>query len=251
VRVTSLASADDERFASGERRFTPASAAVGALVDLAPGWQLTGNLGYTQRAPKDYELFANGAHVATGVWETGDPTLGTEKSTSIDLGTQWQDGPQRFAVTAFASRYASYIGLMPTGTTKGDADLPEYAYTGVKARFVGLEASATTRLLGAQGLAGRAGASVLDLDLRADLVRATNVSTGEPLPLIAPARLGATLRWAMGAWARASASITRWRSTACPRAAARLAPTRSGTPRSPTARRSAAPSCSGMCAWTT
>ena len=200
VRVTSLASADDERFASGERRFTPASAAVGALVDLAPGWQLTGNLGYTQRAPKDYELFANGAHVATGVWETGDPTLGTEKSTSIDLGTQWQDGPRRLTVTAFASRYASYIGLMPTGATKGDADLPEYAYTGVKARFVGLEASATTRLLGAQGLVGRAGASVLDLDLRADLVRATNVSTGEPLPLIAPARLGATLRWAMGAW---------------------------------------------------
>ena len=202
VRVNSLAAAVDERFASGARRFTPASAAVGALVDVASGWQITGNLGYTQRAPKDYELFANGPHVATGVWETGDPTLGLEKSTSIDLGAQWQNGPHRFSVTAFASRYGNYIGLIPTGAEQdedGEA-LPEYAYTGVKARFAGLEASGTMRLLGTQGLAGSARASVLDLDLRADLVRATNASTGEPLPLIAPARLGATLRWAMGAW---------------------------------------------------
>ena len=202
VRVRSTAVLDDagdERFAAGSRRFTPGSAALGALVNVAPGWQLTGNLSYTQRAPKDYELFADGPHVATAAWELGDPSLGLEKSASIDLGAQWKSGPHRFAVTAFASRYGNYIGLAPTGRTV--EDLPEYAYTGVKARFTGLEASGTVRLLGAQGVAGdSAGGSVLDLDLRGDLVRATNTSSGQPLPLIAPARVGATLRWSQGPW---------------------------------------------------
>ena len=201
VRVRSLGSAETDRFATGTRRFTPGSGAVGALVNLTPGWQLTGNLAYTQRAPKDYELFANGPHLATGTWEQGNPGLGLEKSTSVDGGLKWKDGAHRFALTAFASRYGNYIGLLPTGATRGEGDLPEYAFTGVKARFAGLEASGTLRLLGPQGVwPGAEGGSVLDLDLRADRVRATNTSTNQPLPLIAPARVGATLRWSEGPW---------------------------------------------------
>ncbi|MEZ5608022.1 MAG: TonB-dependent receptor [Burkholderiaceae bacterium] len=191
--------AGDTRFAAGSRRFTPGSAALGALVHAGGGWQLTGNLAYTQRAPKDYELFADGPHVATAAWELGNPALGLEKSASVDVGARWKEGPHRFAVTAFASRYGNYIGLLPTGRTVDE--LPEYAYTGVKARFAGLETSGTVRLLGQQGVwRGAGGASVLDLDVRADAVRATNASTGQPLPLIAPARVGATLRWSDGPW---------------------------------------------------
>jgi iron complex outermembrane receptor protein len=44
------------------------------------------------------------------------------------------------------------------------------------------------------------GTSVLDLDWRADTVRATNSSTGEPLPRIAPMRVGATLVHGQGPW---------------------------------------------------
>ena len=191
--------AGDTRFAAGSRRFTPGSAALGALVHAGGGWQLTGNLAYTQRAPKDYELFADGPHVATAAWELGNPALGLEKSASVDVGARWKEGPHRFAVTAFASRYGNYIGLLPTGRTVDE--LPEYAYTGVKARFAGLETSGTVRLLGPQGVwRGPGGASVLDLDVRADAVRATIASTGQPLPLIAPARVGATLRWSDGPW---------------------------------------------------
>ncbi|CAM5785808.1 TonB-dependent receptor [Ottowia pentelensis] len=198
-----LDAAGEPRFAAGSRRFTPGSAALGALVHAGGGWQLSGNLAYTQRAPKDYELFADGPHVATAAWELGNPALGLERSTSVDVGAQWKDGAHRFAVTAFASRYGNYIGLLPTGRTVDE--LPEYAYTGVKARFAGLEASGTVRLLGRQGLwRSAADASVLDLNLRADTVRATNTNTstgtGQPLPLIAPARVGATLRWANGPW---------------------------------------------------
>jgi iron complex outermembrane receptor protein len=111
-------------------------------------------------------------------------------------------------------RFKNHIGLLATGNTFGqeqgnlnpadlngdgvdDADpdnaiLPEFAYTGVRARFVGLEASGNIRLL--------EGASTLDLALRGDLVRAKNLNNGQPLPRIAPVRLGASLLWASGPW---------------------------------------------------
>ncbi|HEY0201232.1 MAG TPA: TonB-dependent receptor [Burkholderiaceae bacterium] len=212
VKVESFGNPDVDRFAPDSHSFNPHSAAVGALVRLAPQWQLTSNLAYTERAPKDYELYANGPHVATAAWETGDTSLQKERSTNFDIGAGWKDGPHKFNVNAYISRFGNYIGLVPTGDTlSGEGErnppadveevFPEYAYHGVRARFTGLEANGTVRLLGAQGVAGAsAGGSVLDLDLRGDLVRATNLDTGEPLPRIAPARVGATLAWAQGPW---------------------------------------------------
>jgi iron complex outermembrane receptor protein len=120
----------------------------------------------------------------------GNSALGLEKSNSLDLGLDWKSGPHRMTVTAFASRFAHYIGLMNTGETQ--EELPVQAYQGVKARFQGLEVNGRQRLW--------QGPSSLDLDWRADTVRATNSSTGEPLPRIAPLRLGATLAYAQGPW---------------------------------------------------
>ncbi len=213
--VESFGLAGVDRFATGKHDFNPHSAAVGALVNLTPAWQLTSNLSYTQRAPKDYELFANGPHVATVAWETGNPNLGLEKSTSLDLGAAWKSGPHRFAVTGFVSQFSNYIGLTPTGVSRDDdgnavpvgtADsLPEYLYQGMRARFYGLEASGNVRLVGDSGLVAPSssvlgGGSTLDLQMRGDLVRASNRDTGQPLPRISPLRLGSTLLWAGGPW---------------------------------------------------
>ncbi|MBB3179026.1 TonB-dependent receptor [Variovorax sp. Sphag1AA] len=212
VKVKSFGSDDPEvtRFFSGERDFSPHSAAFGALVDLAPQWQLTSNLAYTERAPKDYELFANGPHVATGTWEIGDPDLQKEKSTGFDLGAQWRSGPNNAKVNAYVTRFSNYIGLNATGNVRGedgevnpsdsDNTLPEYAYTGVRARFTGLEASGTLRLLGKDGFSRLGDGGTLDLEWRGDLVRATNTDTDQPIPRISPARAGATLAYGNGPW---------------------------------------------------
>lgn len=214
VKVESLGNPLVARFAPLTREFTPHSYALGALWNAAPGWQLTSNLAYTERAPKDYELFAQGPHVATRAWETGDATLGKEKSTSLDVGANWKSGANSFSANAYVHRFKNYIGLLATGNSYGQEDgalnpadldgdgaddndpdnklLPEFAYTGVRARFVGLEASGNVRLI--------EGASSLDLALRGDVVRATNLSNGQPLPRIAPARVGASLIWASGPW---------------------------------------------------
>jgi iron complex outermembrane receptor protein len=192
VRVESLGNPDLPRFddAIGAQKFTPFSVAAGAVFKLSSTWSLTGNAAFTQRAPKDYELFANGPHLATNAWEIGHKDLGLEKSKSFDAGMQWRSGPDSLKVTAFASQFANYIGLMNTPDVEDG--LPVQVYQGVKAQFRGLEASGRQRLW--------QGASTLDLDWRADTVRATHSSTGEPLPRIVPMRVGATLVHAQGPW---------------------------------------------------
>ena len=192
VRVASLGNPELARFDEGigSKKFTPFSVAIGSVFKLSPTWSLTGHTALTQRAPKDYELFANGPHLATQAWEIGNQDLGLEKSKSLDAGVQWKSGPHSLNVTAFASQFANYIGLMNTSDI--EEDLPVQLYQGVKAQFRGLEASGRQRLW--------QGASTLDLDWRADSVRATHGSTGEPLPRIAPLRVGASLVHAQGPW---------------------------------------------------
>ncbi|MGJ7494420.1 TonB-dependent receptor [Variovorax sp. RT4R15] len=214
VKVRSLGYPDDPeitRFAVGERSFNPHSAALGALVNLTPQWQLTSNLAYTERAPKDYELFANGPHVATAAWEVGDPSLQKEKSVGFDLGAQWKSGANRAGVNAYVTRFRNYIGLTASGNQRDEEGnvvtdpaatdtLAEYVYSGVRARFTGIEASGNLQLLGRDGFARADDGSTLDLEWRGDLVRATNTDTGEPLPRIAPVRVGATLVYGNGPW---------------------------------------------------
>lgn len=194
VSVDSLGNPQVPRFAPASREFSPSSLALGALWKLAPAWQLTANLAHSERAPKDYELYADGPHVATGAYEVGNAALGKERSLNADLGVQWKQGAHVFKVNAFESRFRNYIALLATGAER-DVDgelMPDFAYTPVRARLRGAEASGTFRLL-------ESGQTV-DLELRGDLVRAVNASTGQPLPRIAPVRAGATLAWTRGPW---------------------------------------------------
>ena len=217
VRVESLGNPNPAlaKFVPGKRDFKPTSYALGALVNVSPQWQLTSNLAYTERAPKDYELFANGPHVATRGYEIGDATLGKERATQLDIGAAWKSGADAFTFNTYVSNFKNYIGLVQTpGVTRNKSDgevnpvdnplspgfsqvtgnafepLNEFRYQQVRARFTGMEASGNIRLMG--------GAEPLDLALRGDMVRATNLSTGQPLPRIPPMRLGATLKYANG-----------------------------------------------------
>ena len=197
VRVESSANPLVARFVPAIRSFRPGSYALGALWKLSPGWQVTGNVAYSQRAPKDYELFADGPHLATHTYEVGLASLALEQSTQLDAGVNWKSGAHRLGLSAFVNHFNNYIAQEATGVSRDD--LPEYAYTQVPARFSGLEASGNLRLLD--------GAHSIDLELRGDRVRAVNTSTRQPLPRIAPMRLGATLVWVQGPWnARLGAS---------------------------------------------
>lgn len=200
VRVRSEGNPRLDRFAVGERSFRPASYAVGALWKLAPAWQLSANLARSERAPRDYELFANGPHVATGAYEVGDTQLRKERGTQAELGLAFAAAGHSASVSAFVYRFRDFISLESTGrdleVEEGET-LPEFAYRAVPARFRGVEAQGRSPLVAS---AATGAPPLLALEWRADAVRATNTATGQPLPRIAPLRAGLTLVAQQGPW---------------------------------------------------
>jgi iron complex outermembrane receptor protein len=112
-------------------------------------------------------------------------------------------------VTAFTSEFANFISLQSSGSYKTSAgavgtstDLPVYNFQGVRARLIGLESNAKLRMVGGQQalLSNDAQHGAVDLELRADMVRADDLTNGRPMPRIAPMRLGADALWSKNAW---------------------------------------------------
>ena len=208
-----------ERFAEADSSssFTASSLSSGAVYQLTPVWSLAANLGYTERAPTFYELYANGAHVATGSYEVGDPGLSKEKAIASDLALRFDNGTHKGSVGVFYIHFRNYIGLLASGEMReghdhGDddhghddhdhdhdhehehgGDVPEYLYRGVRARFYGIEAQDRWQLL-----ENRYGSFALELS--GDYTRAKNLDTGEDLPRIAPLRLNSGLLWSLDRW---------------------------------------------------
>ena len=191
----------NERFARADQSssFTAGSLSSGAVHTLTPIWSLAATLGYTERAPTFYELYANGAHVATGTYEVGDAKLSKEKAVSSDLALRFDNGTHKGSVGVFYSHFSNYIGLLGSGRTldeDGEEDangIPEYTYSGVRARFAGIEAQDHWTL-------GESTYGKFALELSGDYTRAKNLDNGEALPRIAPLRLNTGLLWERDRW---------------------------------------------------
>ncbi|MGE0072905.1 MAG: TonB-dependent receptor [Thiomonas sp.] len=185
------------------RRFTPLSVALQGQYALTPQLTLTTTLSHNERAPSFDELYANGPHDATGAYERGNPALPKERSHTLELGIKASAGRARYTATAFYTRYATYITLLRSGqSVDGDGEpvspdapgaLPEFDSVGVRARFVGVEASALQPLFDHGGRR-------LDLAARLDWVRADDLRNGQPLPRIAPLHFTPTLVYTQGPW---------------------------------------------------
>ena len=200
--------------AATSNTFSPISSSLGVLYKLSSDVSLKAHWARTARAPKDYELRADGVHVATAAYEQGSVALQTEKARQMDIGMEWGQGPHTASLNYFDNRFSNYIGLNATGDVVGEdgvsgcaviADAEtcwdKYAFSAVRAQFKGWEAMAQLRLSGSSGLFPAIdGLALWDLKLRADSVRASNLDTGEALPRIAPLRWGAALSRQSGPW---------------------------------------------------
>jgi iron complex outermembrane receptor protein len=202
VEVMSLE--DHQGNLAQSKKFKPLNFAVGAMRNLREGeaqngWQMTTNFSASQRAPKDYELFAHGEHAATGTYEIGQSTNRLEKGTQLDIGGEWKQGPHKFGITGFVSEFSNFIALQATNTS---ANPPQYTFEGVQARFYGIESSSQLRMVGGQSalLSSNASHGAMDLELRADVVRAKDLTHNSYLPRIAPMRVGADAVWSRDAW---------------------------------------------------
>lgn len=204
ANVDSLGMVDNTNFTPTQRSLSAHSLALGSLLKLnhwLPGLTLSGDVARSARIPKDYELYASGEHAATGAFEQGNADLAVERSTHVELGLKWQsafEGRRRFDQTSFqvfSTRFDNYIYLQSTGATSA-AGSPVLQYAQTAAKFSGWEWDAQARLVQPSADQPKA----LDLQARASMVQANNTATGEPLPRIAPLRVGLTGTVSQDAW---------------------------------------------------
>jgi iron complex outermembrane receptor protein len=175
------------------KKFNTNNAAIGGLYALNDQWSLTGNISHNERAPTYFELFANGLHKATGVYEEGQVDLKKEKSNGIDGQIRWKSGQDSLTFGAYFNRFSNFIGLLSTNDEKRvhhEHDDEHYItykksrFTGIRAEFKGIELEGKTMLT-----------DYLQFNLRADYVDAKDKTNGGYVPRISPLKLGAGLKY--------------------------------------------------------
>ena len=203
--VQALENPERVEFTSRSKAFNGVSLSGGVVYDINKQYALALNTGFTQRPPTSTELFADGAHHATGTYERGYTGLGMERALTFDLSLRKKTGRVTGSMSVFLNKFSRFIALSPTGNDV-DVDgeeLPEYQYKATRARLYGAEAEVVIHLVeprladGKQGDAGddssRKVMQGLHLDLRTDYVRALDQNTDRSLPRITPLRTQAAL----------------------------------------------------------
>ncbi len=185
-----VASHDDPNFGSAQSRsFGTHSTGVGMQYQFAPAYAFTVNLSASQRAPNYHELFANGAHAATGTFEVGAVTLGREKARGIDLTLRKTLGAVTGSIGVFRQTFANFIALNATGATDSGSGLPIYAYQSSRARISGIEAAIIWQTC-----------RTLALEVGAERLRGDDLTSGAPLARMAPTRVTLGTVYQAGPW---------------------------------------------------
>ena len=205
------------------RKFDATNLSAAGIWKLNDAVDLRFGVDSSERAPTNEELYAAGAHIATRSLEIGDANLKTERGQRIELGIHTHSERVDFSAAIYQTTFKNFIYLADTGVVES---LPVRLWTQQDATFKGAEAEALFHLF--EGTAG-------DWDLRVfgDYVKAEldgsgsrNLDIAVPhgnhnhnysvelantgyLPRIAPARVGADLRWSRDGW-RASVGAVRY-----------------------------------------
>jgi iron complex outermembrane recepter protein len=191
--VESKGGGEEGQFGDPSRKkFNTNNAAIGGLYALNEQWSLTGNLSHNERAPSYFELFANGVHTATGVYQEGQTDLKKEKSNGLDGQIRWKSGQDSLTFGAYFNKFSNFIGLLSTdspGRAHNEDETAEITYkkstfSGIKAEFKGVELEGKTMLT-----------DYLQFNLRGDYVDAKDKTNGGYVPRISPLKLGAGLKY--------------------------------------------------------
>lgn len=162
-----------------KRKFTALSGSLGGSIAVAPATRAGLNLSYSERAPSNDELFANGPHGGTQAFEIGLPDAKKEKSLSAELSLKRSAGPLTWGVNLYHSHFRNFVYLAPSDLVEDD--LPVYFYRQGTADFTGFELEAKAR-------AGEFAGAEWSVEGQADYVHARIKGFG-PAPSIPPFRL--------------------------------------------------------------
>jgi iron complex outermembrane receptor protein len=117
--------------------FEPLSASAGSIWQLDESTDLIFTVAHTERAPGVDELFANGPHIATRVFEVGDEGLDTESSLHVEGGVRVTLDRFTGSATVFSDSFNDYI--YQAGTGLEEDGLPLLLWSQQDADFIGAE----------------------------------------------------------------------------------------------------------------
>ncbi len=177
------------------------SASFGAHKHFDDAWFAGAQIAYTNRAPNNVELFADGPHIATAQYEIGDADLDLETAINLEGTLRWTGQNLSLGANVFVTEFDGFIYLRPTGEEIDELDA--FAFMQDDATFFGGEIYGDLAL-------GRFGNADWTLNGSIDYVDAELDSTGAPPPLLPPVttniglegawerlNLGANLTWAL------------------------------------------------------
>jgi iron complex outermembrane receptor protein len=171
--------------------FQPFSASAGVIWQLNDIVDLSLSVAHAERAPAAEELFANGPHIATQVFEVGDPSLDLEKNLHTEIGVSVAFAGLTGSANVYYDDFSDYIYLHDTGEEEDGLSKQLWQQQG--ADFVGAEVE-----LRYDFEPGRYGhwqvfgfGDIVDGEL----------SDNTDVPLAPPARIGMGLDWDQGGMA--------------------------------------------------
>ncbi len=172
---------------AGERDFDLMSGSLGIHGHPSEAFLVGLQLSYTERAPSETELFANGPHLATNQFEVGNPNFDMETAIGLEGTARLMLDNVTVGVNVFVTDFDDFIYLAPDGTEEDE--LPVFNYTQEDASFVGGEIYASAAVENV--LAGD-----WDLNASIDFVEG-EIAGGGPVPLQPPTTfaLGAHGKW--------------------------------------------------------
>ncbi len=157
-----------------ERTFSAASGSLGVLYQASSAVIFGASVARAFRTPDINELYSEGPHLAAYSFEVGNPSLGTEVGTGVDVFVRLGSERLRAELTGFFNDISGYVYGEETGEISR-VQLPIYQFQGNDARLTGFEAGLEWQVTGP-----------LTLEGTASRVRGSLQETDEPLPLIPP-----------------------------------------------------------------
>jgi iron complex outermembrane recepter protein len=176
-----------------ERRTTTTfSGAFGINFRFSGSFEVGSQIARSHRAPLVDELYSDGAHLATGAYEIGDPDLKNEIGHGVDLFLRYKSDRLRAEIAGFYNDIDNYILRRPTGDIHAGTGLPVFIYEADDAVLRGGELSLEALL-------------TRDIRLRSsiDYVRGSRRyedSRSLPLPFIPPFRGSLDIHYEKTTW---------------------------------------------------
>lgn len=177
------------------------SGSAGVHRHLDNGVFIGGQIAYTERAPSETELFADGPHLATNQWEVGDPGIDKETGLHLEGTARWSSENAAVGINLYITNFSDFIYLTPglaidpeDGMLKDEIEeLPVFVFLQEDADFIGGE------IYGELALENGPLGADWDFSGSVDFVEA-ELDGGDNVPFIPPVtfRAGTSAEW--GAW---------------------------------------------------